>query len=302
MAANTTMKAGLAFGLTAYGLWGIAPLFWRQLGHVPPSELLGHRIVWGMVFFGLYAGWTGRFGEVLAIFRDPPKRRRLAAAAVCVGFNWFVFVYAVMTDRVLDVSLGYFINPLLSIALGRFVLGERLQPLQWAAVALALVGVLVVALGADGLPWISVAVATSFGLYGLLRKTTRVPALPGSTVETLVLAPVALCGLVWLGLHGRGHFLAGDGATDLLLLCTGPVTAIPLLLFVHAANRLPLTVVGFLQYLAPSLQFALAVLVFHEEMDALKLAAFGLVWLGLGLFSVAAYRGARGRPGVDNTR
>lgn len=291
-----TPRSGLAFGLTAYGLWGFAPLFWHELGHIPATEVLGHRIVWGLVFFGLYGALTGKLGEVARILRAPPVRRRLALTALCVGFNWFVFVYAVMTDRVLDASLGYFINPLLSVALGRFVLGERLQTLQVAAVGLALIGVLVIAFGTDGLPWISVAVATSFGLYGLLRKTTHAPALAGSTFETLVLSPVALAGLVWLTVGGRGHFFAGDPSTDLLLVCTGPVTAIPLLLFVHAAKRLPLTVVGFLQYLAPSLQFGLAILVFHEALQPPRLAAFGLVWLGLGLFSLAAYRRPKKTP------
>ncbi len=290
------MRAGLTFGLAAYGLWGVAPLFWHELQRVPAAELIAHRVVWALTFFALYSALSGRLGAVVKILRDPPVRRRLALASVCVGLNWFVFVYAVMTDRVLDASLGYFINPLISVALGRFVLGERLQPLQLAAVGLALMGVLVIALGADGLPWISVAVATSFGLYGLLRKTTQVPPLAGSTFETLVLSPVALTGLIWLGLEGRGHFSPGDPSTALLLVCTGPVTAIPLLLFVHAAQRLPLTMIGFLQYLAPSLQFGLAVLVFHEALDPLKLAAFGLVWLGLVLFSVAAYRGPRNPP------
>ncbi|MGH1341870.1 MAG: EamA family transporter RarD [Nannocystales bacterium] len=285
------MRAGLALGIAAYGLWGFAPLFWRQLGHVPALELLGHRIVWGFVFFGLYAVATRRLNEILAIVRDPQVRWRLLATALCVGLNWFVFVYAIMTDRVLDASLGYFINPLLSVALGRFVLGERLQPLQVAAAGLALLGVLVIAVGADGLPWISVAVATSFGLYGLLRKTTNAPALTGSAFETLLLAVPALTGLIWLGLRGRGHLFVGEPSTDALLICTGPVTAVPLLLFVHAAKRLPLTVVGFLQFLAPSLQFVIAVFVFHEPLQPLKLAAFGLVWLGLLLFCLAAYRG-----------
>lgn len=291
-----TVRAGLGFGLAAYGLWGFAPLFWRQLGHVPALELLAHRVVWGLVFFALYAARAGKLGDVWRLLKNRSARRRLAAAAVCVGFNWFVFVHAVMTDRVLDVSLGYFINPLLSIALGRFVLGERLRPLQQAAVGLALLGVVVAALGADGLPWISVAVATSFGLYGLLRKTTDVPTLAGSTFETLVLAPPAVAGLVWLATQGNGHLLTVDRTTDILLLCAGPVTAVPLLLFVHAARRLPLTLVGFLQYLAPSLQFALAVLVFREPLETLKLGAFGLVWIGLALFSVAAYSRPSPRP------
>ena len=285
---ETDNRSGLAFGLTAYGLWGLAPLFWHELGHVPALEVLGHRIVWGLVFFGLYATATGKARAVLAVLGDAKVRLRLATTAALVGFNWFVFVYAVMTDRVLDASLGYFINPLLSVALGRFVLGEKLDRWQWIAVGLAAAGVAVVATSAEGVPWISLVLAGSFGLYGLLRKTTKAPALVGSTFETLVLAPPALAWLVWLAAHGQGHAFTGDGWTDILLMGTGPVTAIPLLLFVHAAQRLPLSVVGFLQYLAPTLQFALAVMVFGEQLQSQKLAAFALVWAGLAVFSVAA--------------
>lgn len=279
-------RSGLAFGLAAYGLWGFAPLFWRLLGGIPAFELLGHRVVWGFVFFVVYVLLTQRTAALRAVFVDRRLALRLTAAALCVGTNWFVFVYAVMTDRVLDVSLGYFINPLLSVALGRFVLEERLKRLQVIGVGLASIGVLLVSTSAEGLPWISLVLASSFGVYGLLRKTTSVDPLVGSTFETLVLAPVALAGLVWLGVQGQGHLFA-DGATTALLVCTGPVTAVPLLLFVNAARRLPLTVVGFLQYLAPSLQFALAVLVFGEQLQPLKLAAFGLVWAGLLVFSLA---------------
>jgi chloramphenicol-sensitive protein RarD len=281
-------RSGLAFGFTAYGLWGFAPLFWHELGHVPALEVLGHRVVWGLVFFGLYAAGTGKAKAVLAVLRDRTVRRRLATTATLVGFNWFVFVYAVMTDRVLDASLGYFINPLLSVALGRFVLGETLGRWQVVAVALAAAGVAVVAVSADGVPWISLVLAGSFGLYGLLRKTTDAPALVGSTFETLVLAPLALGWLVWLAMQGQSHAFTGDATTDVLLICTGPVTAVPLLLFVHAAQRLPLSVVGFLQYLAPSLQFALAVLAFGEQLQPQKLVAIGLVWAGLAVFTVAA--------------
>jgi chloramphenicol-sensitive protein RarD len=280
-------KSGLAFGLAAYGLWGFAPLFWRFLGHVPALELLGHRVVWGFAFFGVYVLATRRARELRQVLRSRKLILRLAAAGLCVGTNWFVFVYAVMTDHVLDVSLGYFINPLLSVALGRFILGEQLERLQVVGVGLACCGVLLVSTAADGLPWISLVLASSFGLYGLLRKTTKVDPLVGSTFETLVLAPVALGGLLWLAAQGRGHLFAGDLSTDLLLVCTGPVTAIPLLLFVNAARRLPLTIVGFLQYLAPSLQFGLAVLAFGETLEPLKLAAFGLVWAGLVVFSLS---------------
>jgi len=286
----------LAFGLGAYGLWGVAPLFWRELGHVPAAEVLGHRIVWAFVFFALYAAATGTLGGVLAALRDARLRRRLGAAALCVGFNWFVFVYAVMTEQVLEVSLGYFINPLLSIALGRFVLGERLRPLQMGAIAFATVGVVIATAAAQSIPWIALAVATSFGLYGLLRKTTTVTPLVGSTFETLVLSIPALGGLLWLHSRGEGHMLVGEASTDMLLVAAGPVTAVPLLLFVHAARRLPLTTVGFLQYLAPSLQFVVAVVVFGEALDATTLLAFGFVWFGLAQFGISAIRSSDRPP------
>ncbi len=279
-------RLGLAYGLAAYTLWGFAPLFWRELSEVPALELLGHRAVWGFAFFGAYLVATGRLAGLKAVIRDRRLALRLAAAAVCVGTNWFVFVYAVMADRVLEVSLGYFINPLLSVALGRFILGEHLERPQVVGVALAAVGVLLVSTATHGLPWISLVLATSFGLYGLLRKTTAVDPLVGSTFETLVICPVASSGLIWLAVRGQGHLFVGDSTTDLLLVCTGPVTAIPLLLFVNAARRLPLTLVGFLQYLAPSLQFGLAVLVFGEGLEPLELGAFGLVWAGLLVFSL----------------
>jgi chloramphenicol-sensitive protein RarD len=276
-------------------LWGFAPLFWRLLGAVPATELLAHRLSWACVLFCGWLAVRGRLGEVRAVFRTPGVRWRLVGAAVLVATNWFVFVYAVLVGRVLDVSLGYFINPLVSVALGRLVLGERLGRLQLAAVAVAAGGIAVVAIAAGGLPWISLVLAGSFGGYGLVRKTTRVAPLPGSAFETLLLLPFGLAFIAYLSAHGESHFLSGHGpATDVLMIGTGPVTAIPLLLFVNAARRLRLTTVGFLQYLAPSLQFVVAVGLFHEPTPAPRLAAFALVWLALAIFTYDAWRSARG--------
>lgn len=286
----STHRAGLAFGLGAYALWGVAPLFWHLLDGVPAGEQFGQRIVWSCVFFVLWSFGIDRLRAVRSILATRRDRRRLALAALCVSTNWFVFVYAVMVDRVLDVSLGYFINPLVSVALGRFVLGERLRPLQAAAVAIAIIGVALVAIGTGGLPWISLVLAFSFGTYGLIRKTTAVTALAGSTFETIVLLPLALGGLVWMQLQGDGHMLGGETRTVLLLLCTGPVTAVPLYLFANAARRLPLTTVGFIQYLAPSIQFALAVFAFGEAVEPMKLVAFGLVWTALVVFTMDGLR------------
>ncbi len=283
-------RHGLVYGLSAYGLWGVSPLFWHAVDHVPPHELIAHRVAWGFAFFFGWSLLTGQLGALRAILADRRVRLRLATTALCIASNWFVFVYAVMVDRVLDVSLGYFMNPLVSVALGRFVLGERLRPLQAVAVAIAGGGVALFALATGGLPWISLVLALSFGLYGLLRKTTAVPPVAGSAFETLALLPVAAGVLVWLQLQGHNSMFAGSVTTDVLLLGTGPVTAIPLLLFVNAARRLRLTTIGFLQYLAPSLQFVLAVAVFDEAIRLERMVAFGLVWAALGLFSLDAWR------------
>lgn len=283
--------AGLLFGLGAYGLWGVAPIFWRFLGDVPAPELLAHRLVWACACFGLVLLVRGRGSELSAIVRGSGVTRlRLGAAALLVATNWFIFVYAVLVDRVLDVSLGYFINPLVSVALGRIVLGEKLRRAQALAVAIAAVGIAVVATRVGGAPWISLALAGSFGTYGLLRKTTDVPPLAGSAFETLVLLPFGLAFIAWLYARGESQFLIGATATDLLILGTGPVTAIPLLLFVNAARALRLSTLGFLQYLAPSIQFLLAVFVFREATTPTRLVAFALVWLALAVFSVDAWR------------
>ncbi len=240
-----------------------------------------------------FAGWlvaAGQGRELWAVARTPRIRRRLLVSAGLVAINWFVFFYAIIVDRVLDVSLGYFINPLVSVALGRVFLGETLRRLQWVAVIAAAGGIAVVAVAAGGLPWISLTLALSFGAYGLLRKTVDVPPLAGSTFETLLLLPLAFGFLMWLG--DDGYILGGGvSLTDLIILGAGPATAIPLLLFVNAARRLRLTTLGFLQYLAPSLHFVLAAAVFGEPTPAPRLAAFGLVWAALGLFSYDAWRG-----------
>ncbi len=277
---------GHLFGIGAYCLWGLAPLFWRLLNRVPLVDQLAHRTIWACLFFVLASAATGSLREVVAILRAPGPRRRIAAAAACNACNWVVFVFAVMNDHVLDASLGYFINPLVTVALGRFVLREALRPLQWIAVGLAATGVVIIAVGVGGIPWISLVLATTFGAYGLLRKTTNASALAGSTVETLILLPIAVAGLAWLQAHEGGHLAPSEPSTVVLLLCTGPVTAVPLLLFVRAARAIPLSSLGFLQYIAPTLQFLVAVFAFGEPLAPGRLAAFALVWAALLVFSI----------------
>ncbi len=287
-------RAGLGLALTAFGLWGVFPLFWRLLGHVPGLEQALQRICWTTLVFLAIALVAGKLGQVREAVADRPTRRTLALSAALVGINWFVFIYAVETERVLHASLGYYLNPLVSVLLGMIVLGERLRTMQWVAVALAAAGVVVMGLRADAFPWIALVLAASFGLYGLVRKTARAEAIAGSTIEALILAPLCLTGVLWLEGTGQGHFLH-DTRTTILFLLTGPVTAIPLLCFAGAARRLPLTTLGFIQYLAPTMQFFVAVFAFGETFTTAHMVAFGLIWTGVGLFAADGYQAMRGR-------
>ena len=289
----TEARRGLAHGIAAYALWGMAPLFWNLLRKVSPVEILAHRVVWGVATFGLLVWASGTAPAVRAAFRDRRTVAAMAVSGTLVLINWGAFVYAVETNHLLDASLGYFINPLISVALGTLVLRERLRALQWLAIALAVVGVTVLTWRLGRLPWISIVVSTSFGAYGLVRKVARVESLAGSTVETALLAPVALGYLVILAAGGEGQLGHATTGTQLLLLTTGVVTAAPLLLFTSAARRLPLSSVGFLQYLAPTTQFVLAITVLRESLDRDRLIAFAFIWLGLVAFSVALVRAAQ---------
>lgn len=293
-ASDRETAIGLLFAVVAYGSWGFLPLFWRQLAAVDAVQLLAHRVIWAWVFFGAWSIATRQLGTAR---RALNKRGRLGIAALLLGANWFVFVYAILTHRVLDASLGYFINPLVSVALGRFVLGERLSRPQLVAVSLAAVGIAVAAWFAGGLPWIAVVLAGTFGGYGLVRKTVDVPPVAGSAFETTLLLPIALVYLGWIHFQGDGVMGTLGISTDLLLLATGLVTALPLLAFVNATRRLTLTTIGFMQYLAPSLQFVLATWIFGEPLSPTRLLAFVCVWIGLLVFAIdAAARGRRKPP------
>ena len=293
-------RRGLVLGLTAYGMWGLVPLFWHLLAAVDPVEVLAHRTVWGCVVFVAIAAAARRLPDVAAALRAPRTVGMMALSSTLLCVNWGVFVYAVATDRVLDASLGYFINPLVSVALGTIVLGERLRRLQWIAVALAAVGVAVAAYSLGTVPWISLVLAGSFGSYGLVRKVASVEALAGSTVETALAAPVAAAYLLWLTARGDGVFGADTGV-DLLLVATGVVTAVPLVFFTSAARRLPLSIVGFIQYVTPTCQFLLAIAVFGEPLAPGRLVAFIWIWAALAVFSLDALRtlrrGAGAAPG-----
>jgi chloramphenicol-sensitive protein RarD len=287
-------RRGVIFGATAYLLWGIFPLYFPLLDPAGAVEVLAHRVMWSLVVVAVLVQLTRRWPVVRAVFTDRDTVLRLGAAAVFLAVNWGVYIYGVTTDRVVETSLGYFINPLVTVMLGVVVLRERLRRVQWAALGVATVAVLFLAVQSGRLPWISLVLAFSFGTYGLLKKVSRVGALEGLTVETAVLTPVAVVYLLALQVSGNATFTRGAGHAGLLVL-TGLVTAIPLLFFGAAASRVPLTTLGLLQYLAPTVQFLIGVLVFHEEMGAARLFGFCLVWTALAMFTVDLL-GQRRRP------
>ena len=281
-------RRGLLYGLAAYGFWGVIPVYWRLLGGVNPLEVLAHRMVWGLSALGVLSAILGVGPDIRAALRDRATVRTLALTGLLLAANWGVFVYAVGSGHLLEASLGYFINPLLSVLLGTLVLGERLRRSQQVALGLAALGVGLRAWSLGGLPWVALVLAGSFGIYGLLRKTARVAALAGSTLETLFVAPLGLTYLLVRAAHGEGALGHAEGWIQGLLLGTGLVTVLPLIWFSAAARRLPLSTVGFLQYIAPTIQFVTAVLIFREPFAAHDLGAFACIWAGLAVFAVGA--------------
>lgn len=297
-AGSGDLRTGVAYALAAYGLWGIFPVYFKWVGHVPADEILAHRIVWSVVFCAILLTWTGRWANVRTIINSRRAWAALSASAVLVAINWLCFIYAVVSDRILEASLGYFINPLVSIVLGMVFLGERLRGAQWFAVACAVAGVVYLT-SREGLPWIAITVAITFGLYGLVRKRAKPGPLAGLYFETSLLAPLAGGYLLWLWLASeRGLTFAAGGWDDRgLLLCAGIMTTLPLLYFAAAAKRLPLTMLGFFQYIAPTAQFAVG-LYYGEPFSGSRAVAFALIWLGIIVFALDTWR-RTAKPGPE---
>jgi chloramphenicol-sensitive protein RarD len=275
---------GILYGAGAYSLWGLFPIYFKQTARVPALEVLAHRIVWALLALALVALATR--GRSMAL-RVPARVHALyALAAALVGVNWFVYVWAVSSNFVVETSLGYFITPLVNVALGVAVFRERLRPAQWLAIGLATVGVVYLTLTHGSLPWISLALALSFGSYGLVKKQAPLGSVQGLTLETGVLFMPALAYLILLGTSDSGSFLHAGTRIDLLLAASGPVTIGPLLMFSKAVRLVPLSIIGMLQYIAPSIQFLLGVLVYREPFSSTRLVGFILVWVALVVFSV----------------
>jgi len=270
------------------------PVYIKAVRAAPVLEVLCHRITWALVLLLLLCWWQRQLGPVRDALRSRRTLAVLAASTLFIAANWIVYIWAVFHGRVMEASLGYYINPLVNVLFGVFILGERLERPVKIAVAIAAAGVLWLAVHLGQVPWIPLTLATSFGLYGLMRKLAPVGALTGLTIETGLLVPLTAGYLAWAIASGRAAFLAGDRSLDLALLLAGPVTAFPLLLFAAAARRLPLSTLGFLQYLSPTLQFALAVFAYGESFDRTRAVAFVFIWTAVALFAAHSAR-ARAR-------
>lgn len=287
-----TKNFGVAAALGAYALWGIIPIYWPLLERSGALEILAHRIVWSLLVGAILVAFLARRTWRTQIAGRSTMLRLLLASAV-IAANWGLYIWAVNNGRVTEAALGYYINPLLSILLGVFMFKEKLAAVQWAAIGLAAVAVAIITVEYGQPPWVALMLAVSFAVYGVLKKKLKVEPVVSLTVESALMTPVALAYLVWLGVQGIGDLGRLGIGYDLLLASTGIVTALPLLLFAYAAQRIPLSILGLTQYLAPTMQFLLGVLYFRETMSVGRWAGFALVWIALTVISVHAVLKAR---------
>ncbi len=279
------MLAGVLSAGCAFLLWGIFPLYLKSLKAIPPLEILSHRVFWSLMMLALVLTIRHQWGWINAIKKNPRITAAFVASASMLAINWVVYIWAINHDRIVDASLGYFIAPLFNVLFG-VMLGERLRLWQWISVTIATTGVAWLTISAGQLPWIGLTLAFTFGLYGLLRKTASLGALEGLTLETLVMLPLSALFLL-LPESGSSHAFVNAGInTSLLLIAAGPVTAIPLLLFAYGARRIPLSLVGILQYIGPTIQLLLGIYLYNEAFSSTKLIGYGLIWCALGLYSI----------------
>ncbi|GAL07782.1 protein RarD [Photobacterium aphoticum] len=286
---NSTQR-GIILALSAYTLWGIAPIYFKALQHVGPLEILSHRVIWSVLFLAGILAFTRGWHRVKAVLKQPRLLMMLTATALLVGTNWLIFIWAVNNNFMLNASLGYYINPLVNVLLGMLFLGERLRPMQWLAVLLAGGGVMVQLIQFGSLPWIALALATSFGCYGLLRKKVNVDAASGLFLETAILLPLALFYVLVLADSPTADWALNPLSTNLLLVAAGIVTTLPLLCFTGAATKLKLSTLGFFQYIGPSLMFLLAITLYGEQFTADKGYTFAFIWGALLIFVLDAVR------------
>ncbi|WP_417524959.1 EamA family transporter RarD [Marinovum sp.] len=291
--ASEDSPRGLAFAISAYVFWGFLPLYMKLLAHIPPAEVVAHRVIWSLPIAAAVLVALGRTATLKEALRNPRMLAMGCVTAALVSVNWGIYVWAIANDRALDAALGYYINPLFSIFLGAVFLGERLNRAQLAAIALAAAAVLVLALDAGRLPWAAVGLMLSWGFYALAKKQLPIGPNQGFLLEVLILTPPALGYVLWLALTGQSHFAIGLTPDTWLLLGCGFVTAVPLLFYANGAKGLRLSTIGILQYIAPTMIFLCAVLVFKEPFGQARMIAFPMIWAALVIYSVAMLRGMR---------
>lgn len=285
-------RSGIVAGLIAYSLWGVFPVYFKIIESVAPTEVLAHRIVWAVPFGALILLFRRQWPEVRRALTDRTTVSWLGLSALFITVNWFIYIWAVQNERIFETSLGYYINPLMYVFVGVLFFGERLRSLQLAAVIFASVGVLVLTLSGGTFPWVAISLAVFFTAYGVIRKRVAIGAMPGLFVETVLLFPFAMVWMTWLLVAGQASFSTQDMSLAMLLLAAGPITVVPLLLFAVAARRLPLTMIGFMQFLAPTLQL-LTGIYYGEKLTTAHQICFGLIWVAVILFSVDAIRAGR---------
>ena len=286
-------RIGMAYAASAYVVWGIIPIYWKQIDHVGAIEIVAHRIVWTLIFTFMLVQFRKRSSHVWAALARRRSLAALSVSAILIAMNWCVFIWAVSAGRIIESSLGYYITPLVSFLLGGLVFKERLTRLQTVAVGLAVLGVANQSWAIGYLPWISLVLALSFGVYGLIRKMVSVESVEGLAIETIILVPVSLCYLFYLAATDTGSFGKFGALNDFYLVLAGPVTAIPLLLFAAGARRLPLSVLGFLQYLGPSISLVLAVYLYDEIFTQVHAITFALIWSALALVTWEVFQRER---------
>jgi chloramphenicol-sensitive protein RarD len=287
------LQSGLVYASLAFVWWGLFPLYFRIVTTVPAPQVLAHRVVWCLLFLAAVLTWRGQWGWLRRVTGQPKVIAAFTASALLIGANWLVYIWAVLHGHVIEASLGYFITPLVNVLLGVTLLHERLRRAQWLALAIAAGGVLWLTLQAGRPPWIALSLAITFGSYGLLRKIAMLGALEGLTLETLLLAPLALLALGIAEWHGSASFPAPDALTNAWILALGPITAVPLLLFAAGARRLSMATLGIVQYLGPSIQFVLGVWVFGEAFSAARFGGFAAIWFALLIYTLDGWRVSR---------
>ena len=290
MSAKPFALSGMLYAIAAYTMWGVAPLYFKQLVEVPPADILMHRVIWSALLLCVLLLALGQMGKMRAVFASKRLMYSLSGASVLLGANWLLFIWAINSNYMLEASLGYYINPIINVFLGRLILQERLRPLQKFAVLLAIAGVANIIIAHGTLPWIALTLACTFSVYGLIRKQIPVEPMPGLFMETLVLLPFAL--LYWVMFASeQSNMFTNDWTLNGWLLAAGVVTTMPLLAFNAAAKRILFTTLGLFQYIGPTLMFIIAVWLYQEPLEPARLITFALVWTGLLLFSVDAWRG-----------